>query len=65
MQKRRQEALAFQEFMQHWLVTDLVVFITKSELALPLITLNHSVPSKAQRTSDKNPAYPAQTNAGE
>jgi hypothetical protein len=30
-----------------------------------LITLNHSVPSKAQRTSDKNSVYPAQTNAGD
>jgi hypothetical protein len=27
----------------------------------PLITLNQSAPSKAQRTSDKNLAYPAQT----
>jgi hypothetical protein len=27
----------------------------------PLITLNHSVPSKAPRTSDKNLAYPART----
>jgi hypothetical protein len=26
---------------------------------LPLITVNRSVPSKALRTSDKNPVYPA------
>jgi hypothetical protein len=27
----------------------------------PVITTNHNVPSKAQRTSDKIPAYPART----